>query len=43
MNRKLIRDLACKELGVKTAMYFYATTFKEFDTAVNKIGMGKVY
>ena len=39
MNRKLIRDLACKELGVKTAMYFYATTFKEFDTAVNKIGM----
>jgi len=39
MNRKLIRDLACKELGVKTAMYFYATTFEEFDTAVNKIGM----
>ena len=39
MNRKLIRDLVCKELGVKTAMYFYATTFKEFDTAVNKIGM----
>ena len=39
MNRKLIRDLACKELSVKTAMYFYATTFEEFDTAVNKIGM----
>ena len=30
MNRKLIRDLACKELGVKTAMYFYATTFTLF-------------
>ena len=39
MNRKLIRDLVCKELGVKTAMYFYATTFEEFNTAVNKIGM----
>ena len=39
MNRKLIRDLVCKELDVKTAMYFYATTFEEFDTAVNKIGM----
>ncbi len=39
MNRKLIRDLASQELGVKTARYFYATTFEEFDTAVNKIGM----
>ncbi len=39
MNRKLIRDLASHELGVKTARYFYATTFEEFDTAVNKIGM----
>jgi phosphoribosylglycinamide formyltransferase 2 len=39
MNRKLIRDLASKELGVKTANYFYATTFQEFNTAVNAIGM----
>jgi len=30
MNRKLIRDLASKELGLKTANYFYATTFEEF-------------
>jgi phosphoribosylglycinamide formyltransferase 2 len=39
MNRKLIRDLASKELGVKTAQYFYATTFEEFDKAVNEIGL----
>jgi phosphoribosylglycinamide formyltransferase 2 len=39
MNRKLIRDLANKELGVKTANYFYATTFEEFNNAVNEIGM----
>ena len=29
MNRKAIRDLAAKELGLKTAKYFYATTFEE--------------
>lgn len=39
MNRKLIRDLASKELGLRTAKYFYATSFEEFDKAVNKIGM----
>jgi len=39
MNRKLIRDLASKELGLRTANYFYATTFEEFTTAVNEIGM----
>lgn len=39
MNRKLIRDLASAVLGVKTAAYFYATTFEEFDAAVNKIKM----
>ena len=39
MNRKLIRDLASKELGIRTAKYFYATTFEEFKTAVNKIGL----
>ena len=26
MNRKAIRDLAAKELGLRTAKYFYATT-----------------
>ena len=39
MNRKLIRDLASKELGLRTAKYFYATTFEEFSTAINKIGL----
>jgi phosphoribosylglycinamide formyltransferase 2 len=39
MNRKLIRDLASKELGLRTAKYFYATTFEEFKDAVNKIGL----
>ena len=39
MNRKLIRDLASKELGLRTAKYFYATTFEEFATAVKKIGI----
>ncbi|TMI91825.1 MAG: formate-dependent phosphoribosylglycinamide formyltransferase [Bacteroidetes bacterium] len=39
MNRKLIRDLASKELGLRTAKYFYATAFEEFKDAVNKIGL----
>lgn len=39
MNRKLIRDLASKELGLRTAKYFYATTFNEFKSAVNEIGL----
>lgn len=39
MNRKLIRDLASKELGLRTAKYFYATTFETFTEAVNKIGL----
>jgi phosphoribosylglycinamide formyltransferase 2 len=39
MNRKLIRDMASKDLGLRTAKYFYATTFEEFNTAVNEIGM----
>lgn len=39
MNRKLIRDLASKELGLRTAKYFYATTFEEFSKAVNEIGL----
>ena len=39
MNRKLIRDLASKELELRTAKYFYATTFEEFTNAVDKIGL----
>lgn len=39
MNRKLIRDLASKELNLRTAKYFYATTFEEFENAVKEIGM----
>ncbi len=27
MNRRAIRDLAAKELGLRTAKYFYAKTF----------------
>jgi phosphoribosylglycinamide formyltransferase 2 len=39
MNRKLIRDLASKELGLQTANYFYATNFQQFTEAVGKIGL----
>jgi phosphoribosylglycinamide formyltransferase 2 len=39
MNRKAIRDLAAKELGLKTAKYRYATTLEEFRSAVNEIGI----
>ncbi len=39
MNRKLIRDLAAKELGLKTAPYAYATTMEEYTTAVEEIGL----
>lgn len=38
MNRKAIRDLAAKELGLKTARYFYATSFEELREAAAKIG-----
>jgi phosphoribosylglycinamide formyltransferase 2 len=38
MNRKLIRDLASKELGLRTARYFYATDFTQFQEAVDSIG-----
>lgn len=38
MNRKAIRDLAAKELGLRTAKYFYARTFDEFKSATLKIG-----
>lgn len=39
MNRKLIRDLAAKDLGVRTAPYKYATTLEQFKSAVAEIGM----
>lgn len=38
MNRKAIRDLAAKELGIRTAKYFYAKTFEEFKKAADEIG-----
>lgn len=38
MNRKAIRDLAAKELGIRTAKYFYAKTFDEFKKAADTIG-----
>lgn len=38
MNRKAIRDLAAKELGLKTARYFYAKSFDELKEAAEKIG-----
>lgn len=38
MNRKAIRDLAAKELGLKTAKYFYATTFEQLKAAADEIG-----
>jgi phosphoribosylglycinamide formyltransferase 2 len=39
MNRKAIRDLASKELGLRTANYLYATTLEEFKDAVSTIGI----
>ena len=38
MNRRAIRDLAAKELGLRTAKYFYAKTFEEFKNAADEIG-----
>ncbi|HET9135845.1 MAG TPA: formate-dependent phosphoribosylglycinamide formyltransferase [Candidatus Kapabacteria bacterium] len=39
MNRKAIRDLAAKELGLRTAKYEYAKTFEEFQAAIKTIGI----
>ena len=39
MNRKAIRDLAAKELGLRTANYRYATSAVELELAVAEIGM----
>lgn len=38
MNRRAIRDLASRELGLRTAKYFYAKTFEEFKKAADEIG-----
>ena len=38
MNRRAIRDLASRELGLRTAKYFYAKTFDEFKQAADAIG-----
>ena len=38
MNRRAIRDLASRELGLHTAKYFYAKTFDEFKQAADEIG-----
>jgi phosphoribosylglycinamide formyltransferase 2 len=39
MNRKAIRDLAAKELGLKTASYRYATSEQEVVQAVQELGL----
>lgn len=39
MNRKAIRDLAARELGLRTAKYAYAKTLEEFKGAVKEIGI----
>jgi phosphoribosylglycinamide formyltransferase 2 len=39
MNRKAIRDLAAKELGLRTANYRYATSLEELKNAVAEVGM----
>ncbi len=39
MNRKAIRDLASKELGLKTANYRYAKTSEELKKAVLEVGI----
>jgi phosphoribosylglycinamide formyltransferase 2 len=39
MNRKAIRDLAAKELGLKTANYRYATSADELEKAVQEVGI----
>tara|TARA_B110000027_G_scaffold11719_1_gene10597 strand:+ start:926 stop:2086 length:1161 start_codon:yes stop_codon:yes gene_type:complete len=38
MNRKSIRDLAAKDLNIKTAPYRYATSFRELETGVEHCG-----
>lgn len=39
MNRKAIRDLAAKDLGLRTANYRYATSAEELQKAVAEVGI----
>jgi phosphoribosylglycinamide formyltransferase 2 len=39
MNRKAIRDLAAKDLGVRTATYRYATSYEELVAGVDLCGI----
>jgi phosphoribosylglycinamide formyltransferase 2 len=39
MNRKAIRDLASKELGIRTANYRYASSLEELKVAVSQVGI----
>jgi phosphoribosylglycinamide formyltransferase 2 len=39
MNRKAIRDLASRELGLRTAVYAYASTPEDFRRAVKQTGL----
>jgi len=39
MNRKAIRDLAAKDLGLRTARYRYATSADELQKAVREVGI----
>lgn len=39
MNRKAVRDLASRELGLKTAKYVYAQTFEEYKKGIEEIGL----
>jgi phosphoribosylglycinamide formyltransferase 2 len=39
MNRKAIRDLASKELGLRTASYRYASSLEELQAAVREVGI----
>jgi phosphoribosylglycinamide formyltransferase 2 len=39
MNRKAIRDLAAKDLGLKTANYRYATSATELQKGVEEVGI----
>ena len=38
MNRRAIRDLASRDLGLRTAKYHYARTFDDFKRAADDIG-----
>ncbi|WP_321516266.1 formate-dependent phosphoribosylglycinamide formyltransferase [Marinifilum fragile] len=39
MDRRAIRDLAAKDLGLRTAKYLYATSLDEMYTTVEEVGM----